>query len=161
MRIEGLSMSPSDPSILTSESIVLVGLESDSKVDATRQLAQLLFDDGRVSDLEGFLEDVAARELQMNTGLPGGIGIPHARSEYVLVPSVAVGVSTRGVEFGANDGPATLIFLIAAPDGANEAHLHILAALARKLVHDDFKDSLRVAKSAAEVSQIITNEVQK
>jgi PTS system fructose-specific IIA component len=73
MRIEGLSMSPSDHSILTSESIVLVGLESDSKVDATRQLAQLLFDDGRVTDLDGFLEDVAARELQMNTGLPGRV----------------------------------------------------------------------------------------
>lgn len=154
-------MSPSDHSILTSSSIVKVGLEADTKEDATRQLAQLLFDDGRVTDLEGFLEDVAEREMQMNTGLPGGIGIPHARSSHVVVPSVAVGVSKNGVEFGATDGPATLIFLIAAPDGANDEHLHILAALARKLVHDDFKQSLRDAKTAAEISKIITNEVQK
>lgn len=154
-------MSASDHSALTTESIVLVDLKADDKVDATRQLAQLLFDDGRVTDLEGFLEDVAAREEQMNTGLPGGIGIPHARSAHVVVPSVAIGTTTTGVPFGATDGPAHLIFLIAAPDGANDEHLHIIAALARKLVHDEFKQSLRDAKTASHIADIITKEVQK
>jgi mannitol/fructose-specific phosphotransferase system IIA component (Ntr-type) len=50
--------------------------------------------------------------------------------------------------------------LIAAPDGADDKHLHILAALARKLVHEDFRQSLRDANSGAEIAAIITREVQ-
>lgn len=145
---------------LTNEDIVIVGLVAETKEDATRQLAVKLANDGRVTDLDGFLADVRAREEQMATGLPGGIGIPHARSAHVTVPSVAVATSENGVNFGAADGPAHLIFLIAAPDGADDKHLHILAALARKLVHEDFRQSLRDAKSGAEIAAIITREVQ-
>jgi fructose PTS system EIIA component len=145
---------------LTTEDIVIVGLVAETKEDATRQLAVKLANDGRVTDLDGFLADVRAREEQMATGLPGGIGIPHARSAHVTVPSVAVATSAEGVNFGAADGPAHLIFLIAAPDGADDKHLHILAALARKLVHEDFRQSLRDANSGAEIAAIITREVQ-
>lgn len=154
-------MAHSDHSLLTTEDIVIVGLEASTKEEATRQLAQKLFDDERVTDLEGFLEDVAAREEQMNTGLPNGIGIPHARSAHVSTPSVAVGVSKYGVHFGAADGPANLIFLIGAPDTADDEHLHIIAALARKLVLDEFLDSLRNANNGAEIAQIITEGVHK
>jgi PTS system fructose-specific IIA component len=144
---------------LTSADLVIVGLTASSKDDATTQLAERLAADGRVTDIEGFLEDVRAREEQMATGLPGGIGIPHARSAHVTTPSVAVGISPEGVDFGAHDGPAHLIFLIAAPDGADDKHLHILAALARKLVRDDFRDELRSSTTAAQVADIITREV--
>lgn len=149
-----------DKKALTSEALVIVGLTATDKQDATRQLAEKMVADGRVTDLEGYLEDVRAREEQMATGLPGGIGIPHARSAHVTTPSVAVGVSPSGVDFGAHDGPAHLIFLIAAPDGADDAHLHILAALARKLVHEDFRQSLRDASTGSEIASIITREVQ-
>lgn len=150
----------SDNKALTTEDLVIVGLTADTKQAATRQLAEKMVAAGRVTDLDGFLEDVRAREEQMATGLPGGIGIPHARSSHVTVPTVAVGVSSTGVDFGAHDGPAHLIFLIAAPDGADDAHLHILAALARKLVHEDFRQSLRDAKTGSEIASIITKEVQ-
>ena len=149
-----------DKKALTSEALVIVGLTATDKQDATRQLAEKMVADGRVTDLEGYLEDVRAREEQMATGLPGGIGIPHARSAHVTVPSVAVATSVDGVNFGAADGPAHLIFLIAAPDGADDKHLHILAALARKLVHEDFRQSLRDANTGAEIAAIITREVQ-
>ena len=154
-------MTHSDHSLLTTENIVIVGLEAESKEDATRQLAQKLLDDERVTDLEGFLEDVRERENQMVTGLPHQIGIPHARSAHIDVPSVAVGVSRKGVDFGGPDGPALLIFLIGAPEGSNDEHLHIIAALARKLVSQDFLASLRSASSAAEIAGIITEGIQQ
>ena len=83
---------------------------------------------GRVTDLDGFLADVAAREAQMPTGLDGGIGIPHCRSEHVTEPTLAFGRSADGIDFGAPDGPADLVFLIAAPAGADDDHLTILSA---------------------------------
>ena len=60
---------------LTTEDIVIVGLVAETKEDATRQLAVKLANDGRVTDLDGFLADVRAREEQMATGLPGGIAV--------------------------------------------------------------------------------------
>lgn len=150
----------SENTALTTEALTIVGLTATDKQDATRQLAEKLLAAGRVTDIEGFLEDVRAREEQMATGLPGGIGIPHARSAHVSAPSVAVATSVDGVDFGAHDGPAHLIFLIAAPDGADDKHLHILAALARKLVHEDFRQALRSATTGEEIASIITREVQ-
>ncbi|MEN9751480.1 MAG: hypothetical protein RLZZ600_527 [Actinomycetota bacterium] len=150
----------SDKKALTTEALTIVGLVAENKQDATRQLAEKMLADGRLTDIEGFLEDVRAREEQMATGLPGGIGIPHARSAHVTTPSVAVATSVDGVDFGAHDGPAHLIFLIAAPDGADDQHLHILAALARKLVHEDFRQALRSATTGEEIASIITREVQ-
>jgi fructose PTS system EIIA component len=72
--------------------------------------------------------DVRKREEQMPTSLPGGIGIPHARSgAHVTEPTLAFGRATQGIDWGAEDGPATLIFLIAAPESGGGDHLKILA----------------------------------
>src|ERR1700704_5094312 len=98
--------------------LVDLDLTADTKEAAARSLAERLGTAGRVSDLDGFLADVAAREAQMPTGLDGGIGIPHCRSEHVTAPTLAFGRSDRGIDFGAADGPADLIFLIAAPAGS-------------------------------------------
>jgi PTS system fructose-specific IIA component len=151
---------PGAKNALTTADLIIVGLEADSKDSATRMLAERMVATGRVTDIEGYLEDVRLREAQMDTGLPGGIGIPHARSAHVTRPTVAIGTSVRGVDFGAHDGPAHLIFLIGAPDGSDDAHLHILAALARKLVHEDFRQSLREATNAHEIAAIISKEVK-
>jgi len=112
-----------------------------------------------VTDLNGFLADVTAREAQMPTGIEGGIGIPHARSKYVTEPSLAFARSSSGVDYGANDGPANLIFLIAAPDAGGAEHMQILAALARRLIHQSFKDSLLSAPDAQSVVDIVNKEV--
>src|SRR5574337_1222941 len=96
---------------LTNSGLVILEMAAESKEDAAAQLAAKLFEQGRISDLAGFLEDVNAREHQMATGLPGGIGIPHARSEFVQQISIAVGITKFGhsLDFGAVDGPATVI----------------------------------------------------
>ncbi|MEU3791875.1 fructose-specific PTS transporter subunit EIIC [Streptomyces fructofermentans] len=123
--------------------LVDLDLSADTKEAAARALAERMVSLGRVTDLEGFLADVAAREAQMPTGLDGGIGIPHCRSEHVTEPTLAFGRSTAGIDFGAPDGPADLVFLIAAPAGADDAHLTILSSLARQLMNADFTSALR------------------
>jgi len=144
---------------LITPDLVAVDLVATDRDDATRQLIDLLFRAGRVTDADGFHADVRAREAQMATGMPGGIGLPHARSSFVTAPSLAVGKVAAGVDFGAPDGPATLVFLIAAPTEGDGDHLKILAALARRLVHESFRTSLKDAPDAATVADIVTREV--
>jgi hypothetical protein len=55
--------------------------------------------------------------------------------------------------------PADLVFLIAAPAGAAEAHLAVLSKLARSLMQDDFTAGLRAATSADEVVAIVRNAI--
>ncbi|WP_329244224.1 fructose-specific PTS transporter subunit EIIC [Streptomyces canus] len=138
--------------------LVDLDLSADTKEAAARALAERMVALGRVTDLEGFLADVAAREAQMPTGLDGGIGIPHCRSEHVTEPTLAFGRSAAGIDFGAADGPADLIFLIAAPAGADDAHLTILSSLARQLMNAEFTDALRSAGNTESAAALIRGD---
>jgi PTS system fructose-specific IIA component len=148
-----------DAAPLITADMIDLSLAAPDKDAATRSLAERLVAAGRITDLEGFLADVRAREAQMATGLEGGIGIPHCRSEHVTVTSLGFGKATDGVDYGAPDGPADLIFLIAAPAGADSDHMKILAALARRLVRAEFKQNLRTATDPAAVADYISSEV--
>ncbi|WP_060949460.1 PTS fructose transporter subunit IIABC [Streptomyces hygroscopicus] len=145
---------------LITADLVDLDLSADTKEAAARSLAERMVEAGRVTDLDGFLADVAAREEQMPTGLDGGIGIPHCRSAHVTEPTLAFGRSAARIDFGAADGPADLIFLIAAPAGADSDHLTILSSLARQLMNADFTDALRSADRPERVAALIRGEEQ-
>ncbi|MEU5251088.1 PTS fructose transporter subunit IIABC [Streptomyces longwoodensis] len=138
--------------------LVDLDLSAATKEAAARSLAERMVAQGRVTDLDGFLADVAAREAQMPTGLDGGIGIPHCRSAHVTEPTLAFGRSAAGIDFGAPDGPADLIFLIAAPAGADDAHLTILSSLARQLMNADFTAALRSVPDAEGAAALIRGD---
>ncbi|HVL61199.1 MAG TPA: fructose-specific PTS transporter subunit EIIC [Microbacterium sp.] len=129
------------------------------KAAVIRALAARVAEQGRATDPEALFADAWAREQKDETGLPGGIAIPHAKSSAVVTPSLAFARLKPGVDFGASDGPADLVFLIAAPEGAAEAHLAVLSKLARSLMQDDFTAGLRAATSADEVVAIVRNAI--
>lgn len=143
---------------LITADLVDLDLSADTKEAAARSLAERMVAVGRVTDLDGFLADVAAREQQMPTGLDGGIGIPHCRSAHVTEPTLAFGRSMARIDFGAADGPADLIFLIAAPEGADSDHLSILSSLARQLMNADFTDALRSADQPEQAAALIRGD---
>ena len=144
---------------LTNPGLVILEMVADSKEDAAAQLAAKLFEQGRVSDLAGFLSDVNAREHQMATALPGGIGLPHARSAHVKEISIAVGITKfdHSLDFGAADGPATVILLIATPASSFSVHLEVLATLARSLFKENFRESLRRAHDPEVIAELINS----
>jgi PTS system fructose-specific IIC component len=63
------------------------------------------------------------------------------------------------VDFGAPDGPADLVFLIAAPDGAGSEHMALLSGLARALVRPEFVASLRAATTDDEIVTLVDGVV--
>ncbi|WP_256792928.1 fructose-specific PTS transporter subunit EIIC [Terrabacter sp. Ter38] len=145
-------------SLITEDQVVL-DLTGADRHEATRMLGERLVASGRCTDLDTFLSDVRKREETMATGLPGGIGIPHARSAAITEPSLVFG-RTDGIDWGAKDGPATLVFLIAAPEAGGDAHMQMLPRLARALMKKDFKAALAAATTEAEVVRIVSAEVE-
>ena len=142
----------------------LVALDADAgpgKEDVIEFLAATVAGAGRASSPDGLAADAKKRESTAPTGIPGGIAIPHCRSPHVLAPSLGFARLAQPVDFGAADGQAAdLIFMIAAPDGADDFHLQLLAKLARGLMQSDFTDALRQAADAEEVARIVTGQVQ-
>ena len=142
----------------------LVALDADAgpgKEDVIEFLATTVAGAGRASSPDGLAADAKKRESTAPTGIPGGIAIPHCRSSHVLAPSLGFARLAQPVDFGAADGQAAdLIFMIAAPDGADDFHLQLLAKLARGLMQSDFTDALRQAVDAEEIARIVTQQVQ-
>ena len=130
------------------------------KHEAIRALAAVVADAGRSSNPDGLAEDALAREATSPTGLPGGIAIPHCRTEHVDVPTLAFARLSPSIEFGAKDGPADLAFLIAAPAGGDATHMQLLTQLARSLVKKEFTDSLRNAETPEDVVRIVSEVVK-
>ncbi|GAA4689995.1 fructose-specific PTS transporter subunit EIIC [Nocardioides conyzicola] len=140
----------------------LVRLDADlgaDKHDVIRALARVVEDAGRATDVEQLVEDVFAREAKSATGLPGGIAIPHCRTAGVLEPTLAFARLSPTVDFGAKDGAADLVFLIAAPEGGANTHLQLLTKLARSLVKASFTDALRAATTPDEVARLVNDVV--
>lgn len=125
------------------------------KAAVIRALAERVAGQGRATDADALFDDAWAREQQDVTGLPGGIAIPHAKSPAVTTPSLAFARLDPPVAFGAADGPADLVFLIAAPADAGEAHLEVLSRLARNLIRDEFTAALRDAATADAVVDLV------
>jgi PTS system fructose-specific IIC component len=145
---------------IISTDLVLLDVDAGSdKESVIGRLATRLADSGRVSDGAALQAAAMAREAQSATGLPGGIAIPHCRSAAVTSPSIGFARLAPKVDFGAPDGPADLVFLIAAPDGAGAEHMKLLSSLARALVRPDFVQSLRDAKSASAVVALVDGVV--
>jgi fructose PTS system EIIBC or EIIC component len=141
----------------------LVRLDVDlgpDKEDAIRALAGVVGQAGRSSDAAGLAADALAREATAPTGLPGGIAIPHCRTEHVDEPTLAFARLRPTVDFGAKDGPADIAFLIAAPAGGDATHLQLLTKLARALVKKEFTAALRAATTPEEVVQLVSDAVQ-
>lgn len=142
-------------SLITTELVVLDADQGTESSAVIRALAIAVADQGRASSAEGLAAAAIAREEKTPTGVPGGIAIPHARTEAVTTPSLAMARLDPPVDFGAKDGPADLVFMIAAPDGAGKDHLALLSKLARSLVKKDFVDSLRAATTEQEVVDLV------
>ena len=145
---------------IINDDLVLLNVDAGADKQAViARLADLLASGGRAGDARALERAALARESQSATGLPGGIAIPHCRSAAVKQPSIGFARLRPAVDFGAPDGPADLVFLIAAPDGAGSDHMTLLSGLARALVRPDFVASLRAAATTSEIVALVDGVV--
>ena len=145
--------------LITTDLVALDADFGDSVDSVITNLATLVHDTGRATDIAGLAQPAIDREAKAGTGVPGGVAIPHCRSEAVTEPTLAFARLSRGVDFSGPDGDAQLVFLIAAPAGGGKAHLKILSKLARALVRKDFLEALRNAPTKEEIVRLVLDVV--
>jgi mannitol/fructose-specific phosphotransferase system IIA component (Ntr-type) len=144
---------------LMDERIVKVPITSTSKVDILKELVDVLYEAGKVSETQKAVDALIARENQGSTGLEAGIAVPHAKTEAVDEIAMALGISPSGVDFEAADGKLShLFFLILAPPDKPGLHVELLSEIARLCGSPSVVKALMQANSPKEVVEIFKDE---
>ncbi len=133
---------------LLSRNAVELGYKPADKNDAIDHIVDVMAATGCIGDADSYRRAVHAREAEGSTGMGAGIAIPHAKSDGVLRPGLAAMLVRDGVDFDSVDGePVKVIFLIASPLQASDAHLDVLARLSTLLIDEKFRADLAAADS--------------
>lgn len=154
---------------LLNPKLAILNLQANDKDSAIREMADMMADQGIVNNEEEFIKSIWDRENQTTTGIGDGIAMPHARNKNINKAAVLFAKSENGIDFKSLDGkPVHLFFMIAAPEGADNAHLQALAKLSSLLIDPEFVDELKKATSGEKVISLfkqkdaaITNEKNK
>lgn len=137
---------------LISPETISLELQATDANSAIQELAAVLVRSGAVADLDTYVTAVRTREQHSTTAVGFGVAIPHAKSAGVARAAVAFGRAKAGLNWSSLDGePVQMVFLIAAPEGANDVHLKALAQLARMLMHEEVREGLLAAETPDQV----------
>lgn len=141
---------------LTNVNLIKKELSANTKKEVFAELAQMLFDNNRISSKESFLDDVETREAISVTSTDG-IAYPHSKSKAVIEPAIAVGVKAGGIEYDDEDGiKPSVFFMIASPDNGADHHIYVLQELFGKF-SEEFIEDIHNAKDEQQILTTLIN----
>lgn len=139
--------------------VIITNSKAETKDDLLKEMVLLLSNTGNVRDWELVLSDVLSREKIMSTGMEKGIAIPHAKSDGVIAPCVAVCVKKDGIDFGSIDKePSKIFFMIVSPKKANSPHLQMLASISSIVRNKETLSKILEAKNSDEICKILKED---
>lgn len=139
-----------------------IDLKGETKSEIIDEMVDILYNNGKLNDREEYKKEILKREAQSSTGMEEGIAIPHGKTDAVKIPTVAIGISKKGVDYESLDGkPSHLFFMIAAPANSNNSHIELLSKITTLLLEDDIRETLVNAKSKEEVLDILIKNAEK
>ena len=132
-------------------------LQSENKEDVLKELVEIAQDTGLVKNPEELLKCIKAREELCSTAVENQIAFPHPRmTSWSLVKNwlIVIGISKKGIEFGAVDGKPVKIFVMMSIPLLS-LHLQMLSRLARIFKDDLVKEKIYAAENPEEIISII------
>ena len=133
---------------------IKTNLVRETKDEVLKELATMLLQNHYITDVDGFMADIYAREEEGQTGIGNYIAIPHGKSPYVDRIGVAIGVTENEIPWESLDGKGVkgiILFAVGDDNEGAQEHLKLLSLFARKLGNDEVIEQLIQAKDADEV----------
>ena len=87
-----------------SEQVIHISKQTLSRDEAIDQLIENLNEQGYITDQSQLKSDVLKREMESTTAIGMNVAIPHAKSDAVKAPIVAVMNNKHGVKWESLDG---------------------------------------------------------
>ena len=142
--------------MLINENLIMLDMPAKTKEEAILLLAEKAKSENKVEDATEFQKAVIHRESEYSTAVGFGVAIPHGKTDAVKEPFLMF-ATVKSIDWNALDGnPVDLVFLIGVPEkDASTVHLKILASLSRKLMKEDFRNSIRGAKNSSDVMTLL------
>ena len=133
---------------------IKTNLVGETKDEVLKELATVLLQNHYITDVDGFMADIYAREEEGQTGIGNYIAIPHGKSPYVDRIGVAIGVTENEIPWESLDGKGVkgiILFAVGDDNEGAQEHLKLLSLFARKLGNDEVIEQLIQAQDADEV----------
>lgn len=138
------------------EKVITIEDAEMSRDDAIDKLIHNLKHHNFIDDEEMLKEAILKRESESTTAIGMNVAIPHAKSNVVKQPVVAVLKNKHGVEWESLDETQPkIIFLIAVPNDSSDTHLKLLQRLSRTLMDDETREKLINAESTEAIYNIL------
>ena len=97
-----------------------------------------------------------AREKLGSTAIGEGIAIPHCRINECSEAAGCLVTLQEPIDYGSADGQdVDIIFVLLVPEEATEAHLKLLAALARSFSNAEVRDRVRQTQDPEALKQLL------
>ncbi|PKM51766.1 MAG: PTS sugar transporter [Firmicutes bacterium HGW-Firmicutes-7] len=141
---------------LISKNVIMMDLEVNNKDEVMCTLARSIEKDERLNGYNGFLKAVYDREATFPTSIGYGFAIPHGKSDYVKKSTIAFARLKNEICWS-EDEMVRYVFMIAVPEKeAGDTHLKVLSQLSRSIMREEFRLSLKEAKTVDEIMRVLT-----
>jgi PTS system fructose-specific IIC component len=137
-------------------------LQVEDKKDLLCKMVEMIYKSGKISDPAPLLKSLLDREKIMTTGIGRGIAVPHTVSPEVKEQTIALGRIPGGMDFDSLDrSPVYFVFLLVGSPQSSENHLKTLARISRLIQHSNFVETIKEAKTAEDILNILAEEDEK
>lgn len=151
-------MHQSDAPLISQDCITLDN-DLRSKEEVIKTLSDNLFLAGRCRYPTKLADDLWAREDVFSTGLGFGFAIPHTKSEHIEQSTISVSRLAKPIQWG-DEEAQFVIMLTLNKHAAGDQHMKIFSKLARRIMHDEFRQSLMNASSTDEIEGMLKTELE-
>ncbi len=139
---------------LTSETLITLNSDIQSKEEVIQFLVSKLYQEGKINDEKRFLDAVMEREQMTPTGIDSGLAIPHGKTSAVNEASFAVMTLKKpieGWESVVDTNKVQYVFLLAIPENdENSTQMQLLAEMMTKISNSEYTKQLFTSKTVSE-----------
>lgn len=144
------------------KNLIRVDVDMPLKKDVFAYLAGLVVENDYADDTDQVYKSLLSREEEGTTGMMDGFAIPHAKSQAVIKPGIAVLKLKNGVEWESMDGKLidSVIALFIPETEVGSTHLTYLSKIARILMKNDLKNDFKEAHEIEEIETVFNKYLE-
>lgn len=146
----------------SSPELMLPSLNGTTKEDVLLEMCENLRAEGYVENCADLHDAALRREAIVSTAVENGIAFPHVRGVEGGGLTMTLGISKKGVKFGAPGDKLTKIFFyVVIPTAASAFYLKLLSGLAQSFSTKESRDMLLKAKTQEELWKMLAKATKK
>ncbi len=145
---------------LFSRQATAVNVKAANKAQVIDKLVDLQVTHGNITDKAAYKKAIYAREEEFSTYVGNGIVVPHAKTDVVTRPSLALVRTAEPILYNEDDDDKSDLFVMIAAPMNGSLHVDILARMMTLLADEDFVEKLRKAGSEEELLALIDQAEQ-